>query len=298
MRELHLAAAGYRRLELGAPWAISFGQAHLRGIHIVMQGRCEAVFDHGPVRSLEPGDLVIAPRADPHILRSPGAERVAATPAAELAAREGGGRVKAGGDGETAVVLCGAFAFRETDHPALAGLPRIVHVAGSAGRPPAWLQGYIDALLAEALDVGPGSPVVMAQLSAAIVTRALREVAKDAEDAGWMKGLSDPCIARALGAIHDAGGEAWTMEALARAAGLSRAAFAARFRELVGEPPMRYLFQRRMRAAAQMLNQGKALAQIAEAVGYRSDAAFSTAFKRYAGISPGQFRKEPLTPVS
>ena len=73
MRELHFAAAGYRKLELAAPWAISFSQAGLRGIHIVIKGRCEVVFDHAPVQPLESGDLVIAPRADAHILRSPGA---------------------------------------------------------------------------------------------------------------------------------------------------------------------------------------------------------------------------------
>ena len=75
MRELHLSAAGYRRLELGAPWAVSFSQAGLRGIHIVLKGRCEVAFDHGPAQQLEQGDLIIAPRADAHVLRSRGATR-------------------------------------------------------------------------------------------------------------------------------------------------------------------------------------------------------------------------------
>lgn len=292
MRELHLNAAGYRRLELAAPWAIPFHQAGLRGIHIVIKGSCEAVFEHGPVQQLQQGDLVIAPRADPHVLRSPGAN-VPATPPAGIASENAGGRIRIDGDGEQTVILCGAFAFGEATHRSLAGLPRIVYVPGSKGRPPRWLRGYIEALTTEALDVGPGSDVVMARLSAAIVTRALRDNSISAEHPGWLRGLSDPFIAQALGVMHDDCARPWTVESLARNVGLSRPVFAARFSDLVGEPPMRYLFLRRMQQASQMLREGRlGLAQIADAVGYQSEAAFSTAFKRHAGLPPGQIRRD------
>jgi AraC-like DNA-binding protein len=292
MRDLHLSAAGYRRLELGAPWAISFSQAGLRGIHIVVKGCCEVVFDGGPAQPLEQGDLIIAPRADAHILRSVGATDTPVAPAAALAGETVGGRIRIGGDGEKTIIVCGAFAFEQASHPSLAGLPRIVHVRGSRGHPPRWLRGYIDALMAEAQDEGPGSDVVMARLSAAIVTRALREDIKCASDPGWVRGLNDPFIAKALGVIHDACAHPWTVETLARNVGLSRAVFAARFCALVGEPPMRYLFLQRMQQAQRMLREGRTgLGQIADAVGYQSEAAFCAAFKRHAGVSPGQFRK-------
>ena len=295
MRDLHLSAAGYRRLDLAAPWAISFGQGGLRGIHIVTKGRCEVVFDHGPVQQLDQGDLAIAPRADAHILRSPGATRTPVTSAADLAAQKTNGRVRLGGDGEKTIVLCGAFAFGEAGHPALAGLPRIVHVRGTKGRPPRWLRGYIDALMTEAQDVGPGSDVVMARLSAAIVTRAIRDDIRCASDSGWLRGLSDPSIAKALGAMHDDRAKPWTVATMARNVGLSRAVFAARFNELVGEPPMHYLYLLRMQRAGQMLREGKAgLGEIADAVGYQSEAALSAAFKRHAGMSPGGFKKNML----
>jgi AraC-like DNA-binding protein len=292
MRELHLSAAGYRRLELGAPWAVSFSQAGLRGIHIVLKGRCEVAFDHGPAQQLEQGDLIIAPRADAHVLRSRGATRTPVVPAAALADATVRGRIRAGGDGERTVIVCGAFAFEEADHPALAGLPRIVRVPGARGRLPRWLRGYVDALMAEALDEGPGSAVVMARLSAAIVTRALRHDIASASEPGWVRGLSDPFIAKALGVMHDDCAHPWTVQTVARNVGLSRAVFAARFGELVGEPPMRYLFLLRMRQAGQMLRLGRAgLGQVADAVGYRSEAAFCAAFKRHAGVPPGQFRR-------
>ncbi|ESZ60947.1 hypothetical protein X729_15280 [Mesorhizobium sp. L103C131B0] len=111
------------------------------------------------------------------------------------------------------------------------------------------------------------------------------------DNPGWLRGLQDPAIARALATLHEAYGHGWTIETLARAVGLSRATFAARFRDLVGEAPMAYLFGCRMRQASRLLHEGKSLGQVAEAVGYSSEAAFSTAFRRHAGVSPGQFRK-------
>ena len=246
----------------------------------------------GRGETLEAGDLIIAPRADPHVLRSPGAPQSAIISAAELATQSAAGRIRSGGDGEKTIILCGAFAFRDGDHPALAGLPHIVHIRGSNGRLPKWLRGYVEALLVEASDEGPGSNVVMARLSAAIVTRALRFSVENMENPGWLRGLQDPAIAKTLATLHEAYGQDWTIETLARAVGLSRATFAARFRELVGEAPMTYLFGCRMRQASQLLHEdGKSLGQVAETVGYSSEAAFSTAFRRHTGFSPGQFRK-------
>jgi hypothetical protein len=130
MRELNLNAAGYRRLELSAPWGIDFDQAGVRGIHIVLEGRCVAAFGRKAM-ALESGDMVIAPRADRHVLRSPGAPASVVKPAKRLVSI--GGRVKSGGKGEKAIVLCGAFAFSEASHPALSGLPRFVHIRGEGG---------------------------------------------------------------------------------------------------------------------------------------------------------------------
>lgn len=295
MRELHLVSAAYCRLTLAAPWAIAFQQDGVRGIHIVTQGRCEISFEQGPTQTLETGDLVVAPRADPHVLRSVGGERVTAVSAAEVAAQAAGGRARVGEDGEQTVVVCGAFLFRDADHPALPGLPRVLRVPALEGQPPRWLRGYIEALLAEALDSGPGSEVVMARLTVALITRALRHGVDQADSAGWLRGLCDPGVAKALALVHDDCARRWTVASLARAVGLSRATFAARFHSLVGEPPMRYLFARRMREALTLLRDRRfSLAQIASATGYQSEAAFSAAFKRHVGLSPGEHRLRTL----
>jgi AraC-like DNA-binding protein len=297
LRELKFESVAYRRLELTAPWRVGFEQRGVRGIHIVVDGRCELVVG-GTAVGLAPGDLVVLPRADPHELRSPGAGRVPLVPSMELAARAERGRIRTGGDGDATRILCGAFVFGETAHPALAGLPRLVHVPGATRGAPGWLGAYVEVLTTAALEGGPGSELVMARLSDALVAEALRFHAERADDAGWLHGLRDPYVARALAALHDDLGRHWTLDALARAAGLSRSAFAERFTATVGQPPMRYLHECRMQRAMTILRDERAtLGRVAARVGYGSEAALSAAFKRHTGQAPGAYRRAARRPV-
>jgi AraC-like DNA-binding protein len=127
-----------------------------------------------------------------------------------------------------------------------------------------------------------------------LLVEAVRQFAADAGPAGpgWLRGLADPQIGRALAAIHREPASAWTAEALAGIAGLSRSAFADRFAGLVGEPPIRYVTQWRLHLARQRLREGHSgIARIAHEVGYDSEEAFSRAFKRETGLSPARWRQ-------
>jgi AraC-like DNA-binding protein len=290
LRELRFENAGYRQLELRAPWAISFAQADLRGMHLVLVGRCELALGGGSVLRLGPGDLVLATRADPHVLRSPGA-RVRPMPSTALAQPSSGGPLRAGGEGERTSVLCGAFLVGNATHPALAGMPRIVHVPAEAGGAE-WLGAFHHLLEVEGKESGPGSALVVSRLSDALLARALRFEVERAGEGGWLQALRDPELALALAAMHERIEGPWTLHTLARHAGLSRAVFARRFTEKVGQPPMQYLLGLRMARAMELLRGGQhALAGIAARTGYGSEAAFSTAFKRWTGLSPGGYRK-------
>jgi AraC-like DNA-binding protein len=292
LAELRMESAGYRRLELNAPWAVSFHQRGLRGIHIVVEGRCEMALDGGAARVLEAGDLVIAPRADAHVLRSSDARDRQPIDSFDLVKRSQGGVLRAGGRGERCTLVCGAFIFHQADHPALEALPPVIHVRGEGGVTPQWLAGYVDVLTAEAFDAGAGSAMVMARLSDALVARALRFHAEQTDHPGWLRGLADPPIAKALASIHSAPQHPWTVASLARSAALSRAAFAKRFTAAVGEPPLQYVLRCRMRRAMTLLCDGNAtLAVVAESVGYGSEAAFSAAFKRHTGVAPGAYAR-------
>jgi AraC-like DNA-binding protein len=292
LRELRFESAGYRWLELGVPFRIGFDQPGLRGVHIIARGGCELVLPDGAVDRLTTGDLVIFPRGDAHVLRSPGTGAGSTVAGFELAMRTPGTRLRAGGPSVDTVVVCGAFLVGEPDHPALRGLPRTIHLPGEAGRPPPWLAPLVDALAAEAFDGGPGSDLVMARLSDALLIRAIRHHSDTITQPGWLAGLRDPHVAAALAAIHADPARPWTLTSLANTAGLSRAAFAARFTGRVGEPAMRYLLSLRMQRAKTLLQDQQAtVAAVATQVGYHSDVAFTAAFKREVGTSPGAYRR-------
>ena len=271
LREVRFSSAVYRWLDLRVPFRMDFDQPHLRGVHIIARGGCELAFPDGTVQRLDEGDLVILPRGDTHALRS-------------------------AGGGEDTVVVCGAFLVGEPDHPVLRGLPRTVHVPGRDGTTPSWLAPLIEALSTEAYDGGPGSELVMARLSDAMLVRALREHSVTSEHPGWLAGLRDPYIGPALAAVHTDPARPWSLTNLAAIAGLSRAAFAARFTERVGEPAMRYVLSLRMQRAKTLLRDGRAtVASIAGQVGYRSEVGFAAAFKREAGVSPGGYRRRVVS---
>jgi AraC-like DNA-binding protein len=291
LRELRLASAAYFVMELDAPWRVRF-DGGLRGVHVVDAGRCVLGVDGEEPRVLGTGDLVLLPRADSHELWSE--DGVRATPLASFALAEQAvdRRVTVQGPGARTRLLCGAFAM-DDDHPAVRGFPHSIVVPGDGEAAPAWVKGLSTALAHEVDDGGPGSEVVMARLSDALVIRALRHHLETSDDPGWLSGLRDPAVAAALAAVHAEPAAAWDLTALAGTAGLSRSVFAARFSEVVGQTPMRYVFEYRMRRAAHLLTAGggATVAAVASAVGYGSEAAFAAAFVRYAGRPPGAYRR-------
>jgi AraC-like DNA-binding protein len=193
-------------------------------------------------------------------------------------------------------VLCGAFLIGEPDHPVLRGLPRTIHLPGTGGQPPTAVAPIVAALEAEAYHGGPGSDLVMARLSDALLVRALRHYSDVVDQPGWLAGLRDPYVAAALAAVHHDIARPWTLTSLARTAGLSRAAFAARFTKRVGVPAVRYLQSLRMQRAKTLLHDEQTtVAAVAAKVGYRSDVAFTAAFKREVGHAPGAYRRRATT---
>lgn len=292
LRELRLDSAAYRVLVLRAPWRLRF-DGGLRGVHIVVRGRCVLTLDTGARRSLETGDLVVLPRADSHVLTSPDGDRAPVVSSLALARARAGVDLSAGGEGEETVIVCGAFFLGQEGHPAVESLPASIHVPAQEGSATEWLAGISAALVAEAVEGAAGSEFVMARLSDALVTRALRHHLRTSDEPGWLRGLRDGPVSRALTAMHGDLGRQWTVATLAGTAGLSRAAFAARFQRTVGRPPMDYLTDCRIRKAMTMLRVEHAtVAKVASSVGYGSEAALSAAFLRHTGTTPGAYRRE------
>lgn len=300
LHSLRMSGTFYCRSELTAPWAVTVPRVeeHLT-FHVVVSGRCWLEMEGDEPLRLEPGDLALVPRGGGHqISHEPG------TPARrfdELLHEQVSERYAVlhhGGGGAATSVVCGAVRF---DHPAahhLIGLlPRVIHVEASSSPHLAmtdWMQSTLRLMSAEASAMRPGGETVITRLADILVIQAIRTWIERAPAArtGWLGALQDEHIGRAIALLHRDPSLPWTVASLAREAAMSRSGFAARFTELVGEPAMQYVTRWRMHVALVSLRADNAvLGELAGRLGYRSEAAFSRAFKRYMGFSPGAARR-------
>ena len=191
-------------------------------------------------------------------------------------------------------LLCGTVRLGpEAQEMLLPLLPPLMHVQGGRSPTAGWLDVTLRMMVDE-LDSGrPGGEVLVARLADLLLVHVLRSwIEESSKRTGWLTALGDPRLGRALGCIHAEPGRAWSVDALAREAGMSRSAFFTVFSDRVGETPAAYLLRWRMALARERLRRGSdGLAQVAEAVGYGSEAAFSRAFKRHVGESPSKWRR-------
>ena len=209
------------------------------------------------------------------------------------------GVLRHGGGGERTELVCGGVRFV---HPAartlIEALPRVIHIAAADVPRRDWLRTTLDLIDDETRQTRPGSDVIVSRLCDIIVVQAIRHWIENdpAARTGWLGALRDARIGRALAAVHrDPAGD-WTVANLADEALMSRSGFAARFTELVGEPAMRYVTRWRMQVAHDLLASGNhTVAAAGRAVGYDGEAAFSRAFKRTTGRSPGSVARDHST---
>jgi AraC-like DNA-binding protein len=199
-----------------------------------------------------------------------------------------------GGAGAPARFVCGYLGCDARPfNPILDALPRMLHVkASSVGG--SLTHDLIRVALQENEDPRAGGETILSKLSEVMFLQAVRQYIDElpTEATGWLSGLRDRNISIALRLMHGRPEENWTLEALAREAGMSRSAFAERFVDVMGVPPMQYLANWRLQRAARLLERpSMSIAQAAAAVGYESEAAFNRAFKKQVGVPPGAWRK-------
>jgi transcriptional regulator GlxA family with amidase domain len=211
--------------------------------------------------------------------------------------------IRHGGGGERTRIVCGFLGCdRFEGHPLASALPPILRFDTHQGNAGAWIRSSLEYAANEIAARRAGSEAVLAKMSELLFVEALRRYVEElpADNTGWLSGLKDPYVSRALSLLHGRVGREWTVDNLGREVGLSRSALADRFTRLIGDPPMRYLARWRIQLAAHELrNSNVPLARIAEQVGYESEAAFNRAFKRSYGLPPAAWRKnrpaaEPL----
>jgi AraC-like DNA-binding protein len=241
------------------------------------------------------GEIVLLPHNTAHAF---GSELIPTpVPAREViqVPKEGGlARIVHGGGGETTQLLCGFLGTDTPFNPLLSALPPVLKLNVRSTASGAWIESSFRFAASQIAAGHLGSTTVIAKLSELLFVEAVSQYVASlpAERRGWLAGLRDPQIGRALSMLHARPTEAWTAEALALEVDMSRSSFAERFSSVVGQPPMQYLALWRMHMAAQSLREGhRSVAQVGASIGYESEAAFSRAFKRQFGESPGSWRK-------
>jgi AraC-like DNA-binding protein len=297
LHALRMTGTFYCRSELTAPWGLAMPE--LIGcvwFHVVAAGRCWLDGDDGEPVELGPGDFALVPHGRGHRLwTEPGTPtpEVQDLPQARLSDRYA--VLAHGGGGAPSTLICGVVRF---DHVAardlLALLPPVIHLDAAGSAHWAWMEGLLGFMAAEARELLPGGETVITRLADILVIQAIRAwIGSDPPTArvGWLGALRDPQLGRAVAAVVRDPGRPWSVASLARAAAMSRSAFSARFSAQVGEAPMGWVARVRMRHAAAVLAEGAVpIALLAEQLGYRSEAAFSRAFKRVVGIPPSAAR--------
>jgi AraC-like DNA-binding protein len=296
MEQVRLEGTVYFSAELHAPWGISIVRSGRAPFYAVTAGECELqVGRRGAVRRVRAGDFVLLPNAAPHVVRS-GRDALVVPFDSWLQTHpmdRRGGTLHAG-PGVATRVTGGFFSVDPLRiNPLFGALPPVIHLRGADPRVRQWLEPTLRLVETEIAAGSLGARTVLRRLADVLFIQAVRLHADDSnEAAGWLRGLADARVGRALTLLHERYAEPWTLESLAREVGTSRTLLAVRFRELVGEPPMAYLTRWRITRAANVLHGARQpLARVAEQVGYQSDAVFSKAFRRVTGHTPRAWRQ-------
>lgn len=295
---LRLNGTLYCRSELTSPWGVDMPPfEEYMMFHIVTAGHCWLEVEGEEPRLLQQGSLTLVPHGNGHCIRS--SPTANTKPLFDIPVEKISERYEImhyGGDGELTSLTCGVVSF---DHVAgqqlIAQLPKVLQINTWGEEEGSWLQSTLRFIANEARELRPGGETIITHLADILIIQAIRtwiDTAPEA-DQGWLAALRDKQVGRALAAIHREPEKDWSVDSLAKEVGMSRSGFSARFTHLVGESAKRYLTHWRMQLArAQLLETSDTLIILAERYGYQSEAAFSRAFKRVFGVSPGSVRHD------
>jgi AraC family transcriptional regulator, alkane utilization regulator len=307
LKSVRLEGAIYLNAEFTAPWCVltKYGLAsvserlagaeHMVFFHFITEGGCKLQLgSDGEVLDVVAGDLLLLPKGDTHLMGSD--PRLAPVESSTLPeANADIIQMRHGGGGAVTRVVCGFVACsRSVSRLLFDALPGALRIPIGDGPGATLLRELLRVGVRESSASRPGAQSMLAKLSELMFVEAMRRYVESLppEGKGWLAGVRDKHVGRALSLMHGEPGRAWTVDELAREVALSRSALAERFAALVGEPPIQYLMRWRLALAAQNLRAGsESIGRVAERSGYESEAAFSRAFKREFGMPPAAWRK-------
>jgi AraC-like DNA-binding protein len=307
LRSVRLTGGVFLDVQLTAPWSIISEltaedcrsilsePAQLIYYHVVLAGGFFLTVDDAEALRVNAGEMVLLPRNDVHTLTSDlGLKPVHGRSLVQPPVGGGLARIIHGGPGTPTHMVCGFLGSEGAYNPLLATLPRVLKIDLRTATSRQWVESSVRFAADELVQGRLASSSVMSRLSEVLLVEAVRQHAEShTTEAGWLNGLADPYVGRALAIIHQDIAADWSIDQLAKAVALSRSAFIDRFSALVGMPPVRYQTVWRLQTARLHLSESKrSIAQIAPLVGYESEEAFSRAFKREFGKPPAAWREQ------
>jgi AraC-like DNA-binding protein len=293
LKTIKLSSAVYFRYDFSPPWGMNVEKGPFAQFHLLVRGRC-CVYSSVDQKliTLSAGDIIVYPFGDSHWLADePDSNRASGKQVIESIQ---GNKPIFRGDETGATLVCGHFEFdRDYNHPFINALPQRLIISSTDPHQLSWLETITSVIIQEAGSKYPGTDVVTTKLAEVLFIQILRTYMKQENiSKGIFLAMNDSKINNALGLIHTQPGDPWTLESLAHRIGMSRSAFASRFKHLVGMTPMDYMTKLRMYKAKELLAIDQfSLLQIAEKVSYKSEAAFNRAFKRQFNQNPGKLRR-------
>lgn len=307
LRVIRLSGGVFLQAEFTAPWCVSgkvdaddckpflAAPRHVIAFHFVATGCMQLRVEGSDPIDVRAGEMVMLPHNNVHIFGSELSSVPISVREVVQPPQSGGlAHIAHGGGGERTQLLCGFLGCDAPFNPLLSALPAMLKLNVAITASGAWIESSFRFAAGQIAAGHLGSTTVLAKLSELLFVEAISQFVANlpTERRGWLAGLRDPHVSRALALMHARPTEAWTADSLASEVGMSRSTFAERFSSLVDQPPMQYLALWRMHLAAQQLREGSSsVAQIGFGIGYDSEAAFSRAFKRQFGESPGTWRK-------
>jgi AraC-like DNA-binding protein len=313
LKTVRLTGAVFFEIVAEDPWAVGSpvrehilpkilpGADHLIAYHVVTTGRCFATAVGGHAIPLEAGQVVVFTNGQPHIMSS-GPNMPADPPMPDVLEVAASGSkpfcINFGSGAPSVRLVCGYLACDARPYnPLIENLPPVITAGDPRNSGEGLIAQFVRFAVAEAADRHAGSESVLTKLSELMFIDVLRRYLEKlpAEQAGWLAGLRDPLVGKALSLMHAKPAYDWTLDELAKQAGLSRSVLAERFMQFVGIPPMQYLAKWRMQIAAELLTGSNVnVGTIAAQIGYESEAAFSRAFKKMIGVPPSAWRRTIL----
>ncbi len=303
LRALRLSGGMFFRVRLTAPFGITAmdsqtmlhafapGATHILPFHLVTEGPIWIDIPNRDSVLLEKGDIIVLPHGAQHALCDTPGNTPVSVPSIKEKVTGFPPTLVLGGSGHEVRALCGFFHCNgQLFNPLMDALPEVVVIRQDPDRTP-WLAATMERAFNETMATRPGGAALVERLTGLLFMEVVQRYIEQHQGGGWLAGLADPIVGKALGLLHGQPAKAWTVDTLARRVGTSRSVLAERFSATVGKSPIKYLTAWRMELAAiRLLESNDTTLDIAEDVGYESEASFSRAFKRHVGQPPGAWR--------